>query len=82
MGDPRFIIAYTLILLTFVMDAGVILILVMHGPLDQNDYALVGGSLGVWHIALAGAYGYWIGSSHSSQSKDETIKKLSDGKTT
>jgi len=71
--DPRFLIAMLLILITAVLDIGTVILLLDHPALSSETYGLVTLILGVWHAALAGAYGYWIGSSHSSQEKDATI---------
>ena len=76
LADPRFIIASGLILITALLDAIVILI-VVHGPMAPNAYAIIGGILGVWHIGFAAGWGFWIGSSASSKEKDLTIQSLS-----
>ena len=74
--DPRFIVTHLIILLTAALDLAVIWLLVSRTGLPADVIAFLGVVLGVWHAALVGAYSYWLGTTHSSQAKDETIAAL------
>ena len=75
-GEPQFLVAALLIAMTAALDWGCIMIVCGH-TLSNEAYGLVMGVLGVWHIAFATAYGYFIGTSSGSKDKDTTIANLS-----
>ena len=74
--EPQFLVAALLIAMTAGLDWGCIVIVCRH-TLSNEAYGLVMGVLGVWHIAFATAYGYFIGTSSGSKDKDSTIANLS-----
>lgn len=74
--EPQFVVAALLILMTAGLDWGCIWI-VCRSALTNEAYGLMMGVLGVWHIAFATAYGYFIGTSSGSKDKDATIASLS-----
>jgi len=75
MQNPPFTIASGLILLAAFIDIGIVLLIAFHG-FDKDGYAIVGGILGAWHIALAGAWGFWLGSSAGSLEKNRAISDM------
>ena len=80
--EAQFVTAYTLIVMTFAMDMTVLAMLMIHGKPDGDVYAGMTGILSVWHLALAGAYGYELGSSASSKAKDALLNGKTEEKQT